>query len=117
MGAFCGSAPGAARTVEPAVPVEQFSLEAKRRSRAAAASGKIGQCDKRRACAVFAPFIAMIGGTVRYLDQLLLGRNIGWAINVYSITACVATGIAALVTTETCGLYPHKLYLHEVKAQ
>lgn len=56
-------------------------------------------------------------GTARYLDQLLLGRSIGGAINVYSITVCVATGIAALVTKETCGLYPHKLYLHEVKTQ
>lgn len=104
MGALRGSALRAARTVVFAVPTEQYVMQAKCRSRAAGGSGSIGQWDKRRACAVFAPFIAMIGGTARYLDQLLPGRNIGGAINVYSITVCVATGIAALVTKETRGL-------------
>ena len=40
--------------------------------------------------------VAVFGGTAPYLNQLLIGRGIGWAFSVYIMVLCVLTGIAKM---------------------
>jgi MFS transporter, MHS family, alpha-ketoglutarate permease len=48
--------------------------------------------------------VAVFGGTAPYLNQLLLGRDLGWAFGVYIMTLCVLTGVACLFMKETKGI-------------
>ncbi|MBD8053922.1 MFS transporter [Rhodococcus ruber] len=48
--------------------------------------------------------VAVFGGTAPYLNQLLIGRGIGWAFSVYIMVLCVLTGIACVFMRETKGI-------------
>lgn len=48
--------------------------------------------------------VAVFGGTAPYLNQLLIGRGIGWAFSVYIMVLCVLTGIACVFMKETKGI-------------
>ena len=48
--------------------------------------------------------VAVFGGTAPYLNQLLIGRGLGWAFSVYIMVLCVLTGIACVFMKETKGI-------------
>ncbi|MDV3207417.1 MAG: MFS transporter [Rhodococcus ruber] len=48
--------------------------------------------------------VAVFGGTAPYLNQLLIGRGLGWAFSVYIMVLCVLTGIACVFMRETKGI-------------
>ncbi|WP_342660078.1 Alpha-ketoglutarate permease [Rhodococcus ruber] len=48
--------------------------------------------------------VAVFGGTAPYLNQLLIGRGLGWAFSVYIMVLCVLTGIACIFMRETKGI-------------
>ncbi|KOS56576.1 MFS transporter [Rhodococcus rhodochrous] len=48
--------------------------------------------------------VAVFGGTAPYLNQLLIGRGIGWAFSVYIMVLCVLTGVACIFMRETKGI-------------
>ncbi|MDM7491611.1 MFS transporter [Rhodococcus sp. GXMU-t2271] len=48
--------------------------------------------------------VAVFGGTAPYLNQLLIGRGLGWAFSVYIMVLCVLTGVACIFMRETKGI-------------
>ncbi|TQC38996.1 MFS transporter [Rhodococcus sp. WS4] len=48
--------------------------------------------------------VAVFGGTAPYLNQLLLGRDLGWVFGVYIIALAALTGVACLFMKETKGI-------------
>jgi MHS family alpha-ketoglutarate permease-like MFS transporter len=48
--------------------------------------------------------VAVFGGTAPYLNQLLLGLDLGWVFGVYIMVLAVLTGVACLFMKETKGI-------------
>ncbi|MDH6291575.1 MFS transporter [Rhodococcus opacus] len=48
--------------------------------------------------------VAVFGGTAPYLNQLLLGLDLGWVFGVYIMVLAVLTGVACLFMKETKGV-------------
>jgi len=48
--------------------------------------------------------VAVFGGTAPYLNQLLLGLDLGWVFGVYIMALAVLTGVACLFMKETKGI-------------
>ncbi|QCQ94015.1 MFS transporter [Rhodococcus sp. SGAir0479] len=48
--------------------------------------------------------VAVFGGSSPYLNQLLVGWDIGWAFSVYIMVLCALTGVACLFMKETKGI-------------
>ncbi|MGA9872406.1 MAG: MFS transporter [Rhodococcus sp. (in: high G+C Gram-positive bacteria)] len=48
--------------------------------------------------------VAIFGGTAPYLNQLLIGFDLGWAFSVYIMVLCVLTGVACIFMKETKGI-------------